>query len=166
MAIKEKKVVNSPVWMALSDWDINTELESSLAENIQAAFESMEQKKLIYTGTLPEMNLQLAIRRVANNPVKLRVHVKRFYLAILCRSEKKLLGALIDLLIALRSRGKPLSLRLIEEAGIILGASLCEQLKKIVEDQSLKGILELDFSGSVLMNGCSLPVIYPNKEQY
>ncbi len=164
MLAQENKTVNSPIWMALSDWDINEELDSDLAENIQAAFESMEQKSLIYKGTLPELNLNLAIRKVASQPMELMTHVKRFYLAMLCRSEKKVLGALIDLLIILRYKGNPLLLRLIKEAEAILGADLCKQLKAIAEDKTANGILQLDVSGSILINGCSLPATYQKKE--
>ena len=165
MLAQENETVNSPIWMALSDWDINAELESDLAENIQAAFESMEQKSLIYKGTLRELNLNLAVRKVASDPLELMAHVKRFYLAMLCRADKKVLGALIDLLIILRYKGNPLLLRLIKEAEAILGADLCKELKTIAEDKMANGILRLDVSGSILINGCSLPATYQKKEQ-
>ncbi|MGY8872667.1 MAG: hypothetical protein ACKVJE_19725 [Pseudomonadales bacterium] len=165
MLVQENKKVNSPIWMALSDWDINAELDSDLAENIQAAFESMEQKSLIYKGSLAQLNLEYATRTVASQPMELMVHVKRFYLAMLCKSDKKVLGALIDLLIILRYRGNPLLLRLIKEAEAILGASLCETLKTIAEDKTANGILKLDVSGSVLINGCSLPATYQKRDK-
>lgn len=160
MLEQEKQKDSSPIWLALSDWDINAELESNIAENIQAAFESMERKNLIYRGALPEHNLNLAIRKVAAKPTDLEAHVKRFYLAMLCRSEKKVLGALIDLLIILRYRGNPLLLRLIKESDLILSSDVCAQLKKIATDKTANGILKLDVSNSILIDGCSLPAIY------
>ena len=154
---------NSSIWMALSDWDINAELESDLAENIQAAFESLEQKSLIYKGVLPKHNLNLAIRKVGATPTDLGAHVKRFYLAMLCRSKKKVLGALIDLMIILRYRGNPLLLRLINEAEVMLGSDLCAQLATIVADKTANGIFRLDVSNSILINGCSLPAVHRKK---
>jgi hypothetical protein len=156
---------NSSIWMALSDWDINAELESDLAENIQASFESLEQKGLIYKGSLPKHNLSLAIRKVAKNPTDLGAHVKRFYLAMLCRSKKKVLGALIDLMIILRYRGNPLLLRLIKEAEVMLGSDLCEQLIGITAEKTANGILKLDVSHSILINGCSLPAVYRKQQR-
>ncbi|WP_293266016.1 hypothetical protein [Neptunomonas sp.] len=165
MLVQEKEKVNSPIWMALSDWDINAELESDLAENIQAAFESMEQRSLIYKGSLTELNLDYAIRRVAGEPMQLMTHVKRFYLAMLCKSEKKVLGSLIDLLIILRYRGSPLLIRLIQEAEVLLGAPLCGTLKEITREKSASRIFELDVSGSILINGCSLPATYQKRKK-
>ncbi|WP_143773587.1 hypothetical protein [Neptunomonas antarctica] len=156
--------MNSPIGIALSDWDLNSEIESDLADNIQAAFESMELKSLIYKGSLRLQNLDYAIRQVANQPQELMAHVKRFYLAMLCRSESKVQGALIDLMIVLRYKGAPLLIRLINEAEVILGSSLCDQLKNIAQNKSANGILLLDVSCSVLINGRSLPATYKKKD--
>lgn len=165
MLLQDNENTNDPKLKALSEWGVNTELHSHLAENIQAAFESIEQKNLIYKGNLVELNLGFATRKVASHPTELMAHVKRFYLAMLCRSENKVMGSLIDLLIILRFKGNPLLLRLIKEAEVILGADLCVQLKTIAEDKTANGVLQLDISESVLMDGCSLPATYRKKEQ-
>jgi hypothetical protein len=164
MRLQNEDEMNSPIGMALSDWDLNSEIESELAENIQAAFESMEQKDLIYKGSLRSKNLDYAIRHVANQPQQLMAHVKRFYLAMLCRSESKVQGALIDLMIVLRYKGNPLLIRLINEAAVLLGTSLCDQLKSIAQNKTANGILLLDVSCSILINGRSLPATYKKKD--
>lgn len=151
---------DSQLWAALSDWELNEELESELADRIQATFESVNQKQMIYRGALPKEALFCFARQVAAHPENLSAHVKRFYLAMLNRSKEKVLGALIDLIIILRFKGDTLTSRLIGEAEPLLGQDAVEQLRGILKDKSAKRVLDLDVSESVLVNGRSLPAVY------
>ncbi len=156
-------MVNSQIWMALSDWELNAEIDGQQADKIQSAFEFAGQKSLIYKGELPHENLKCAIRVVAKNPLDLNAHVKRFYLSILCRSADATLGALIDLMIILRFRGDALLLRLISEAEVLIGQSLANQLKDIVVTQAVSRLPTLQTSHSVLINGTSMPAFFKKR---
>lgn len=152
--------LDSQILMALSDWDLNSEIESDLADSIQSAFESMEQSQLIYRGSLLKQNLEYFSRRVAKDPSDLTSHVKRFYLAMLSRSENNVLGALVDLIIMLRFKGDVLVTRLINESSPVLKDDTQKKLLGVLEDKSAKRILGFDTSKSVLINGCCLPAVY------
>lgn len=155
--------LDSQILMALSDWDLNSEIESDLADSIQSAFESMEQSQLIYRGSLLKQNLEYFSRRVAKDPSDLTSHVKRFYLAMLLRSEKDVLGALVDLIIMLRFKGGVLIERLIHEAEAILNTDIRKELLGVLENKSANKVLGLDTSKSVLINGCCLPAVYKKR---
>lgn len=160
MHLKEDSKVNSQIWMAISDWDLNEEIDSPLADRIQAAFESNEPGALIYQGNLPELALLNIRRRVAAHPDDLKNHVKRFYLAMINRCAAEVTGALIDLVIMLRYRGNALSLRLIRESTPLLGEELTTRLQAIVEARQINQVVQFDTSRSVLVNGMALPAVY------
>ena len=157
MHLKEDSKVNSQIWMAISDWDLNEELEGDLADRIQAAFETSEQKSLIYQGSVPKYALTNLTRLVATHPQDLKCHVRRFYLAMIHGSKSKVLGALIYLMIMLRYKGNALSLRLIRQAEPLLGAELSDNLSEIIASKRINQIVNLDVRHSVLINGRSLP---------
>ncbi|RVU31051.1 hypothetical protein [Neptunomonas marina] len=154
----------SQIWMALSDWDLNSELESELADKIQSAFESADQDTLIYKGSLPTLSHRQYVRKVSREPLNLTAHVRRFYLAMVCGDKDNTVGALIDLVIILRYRGRALVERLISEAEQLIGPETTEQLKEIAQAKSVNRVLSLDVSRSVLVNGCSLPMAYKKKD--
>lgn len=156
-------MVNSQIWMALSDWELNAEIDGEHADRIQSAFDFSAQKSLIYKGKLTRASLYCAQRAVARDPLDLNAHVKRFYLAMICRSKDAVIGALIDMMIILRFRGDSLSLRLINEAEALIGHALSSELRDIVVSQSTSRLVNLDTSHSVLINGNSMPAVFKKK---
>jgi len=163
-SIDNKSATESHIWRAISDWDLNEELESSLADSIQSTFDSLDQKALIYKGKHPELGLKQMCRHIARKPDDLPSHIKRFYLAMQTRSIAQVEGALVDIIIILRFHGKSLSERLIRESLPLLGQEKVEVFTSIVNDKTVNAVLNMDVSFSVLVNGNSLPATFKRKE--
>lgn len=154
---------DSQIWMALSDWTLNAELDSVHADTIQAAFESQDSNSLIYRGAFPALQLKIACRQVAAKPLELKMHVRRVYLAIRCRNSAQVYGALIDLLIVLRFSKSALFQRLVEQAAPLLGDD-AKGLLHINKPVSAAFLAGFDTSCSVLINGNTLPALYKKKK--
>lgn len=153
---------DSQIWMALSDWSLNAELEGAHADTIQAAFESQDSSSLIYRGAFPALQLRIARRQVAAKPLELKMHVRRVYLAIRCNNKPQVIGALIDLLIVLRFSKSALFQRLVQQAAPLLDTP--ETLMNIEKPVSAAFLAGFDTSCSVLMNGNTLPALYKKKK--
>jgi len=159
-----QNATDSHIWRAISDWDLNEELESGLADSIQSTFESLDQKSLIYKGERPELGLKQICRHVARQPDDLPSHIKRFYLAMQTKSIPNVEGALVDLIIILRFHGKSLSERLVRESLPLLGKEKTDTYMSIVNDKTVNSVLKMDVSHSILVNGNSLPATFKKKD--
>ncbi|RTE67612.1 hypothetical protein EH243_01300 [Amphritea opalescens] len=145
--------MNSPIWAAVSGWELNAELEGPNALNIETLFIALEGKGLIYDGPHKSILLQHYNRFVAANPNNLRHQVQRVYLAILCHDSDELVGALVDLLITLDGRGKALQQRLLEQGESLLSEADLALFKDSVAQGDNQQLLSLNKPKSVLCNG-------------
>jgi hypothetical protein len=145
--------VNSPIWAAVSGWELNAELEGPNALNIETLFVALEGKGLIYDGPHKSILLNHYNRLVAANPNNLRHQVQRVYLAILCHEADELIGALIDLFITLDERGKGLKVRLLEQGASLLREEDLSVFNDILGQGEKRKLLQLNKQKSVLCNG-------------
>jgi hypothetical protein len=153
------------IWKALSDWDLNEELDSHVAERIQSAFAAVELRALIYKGELPESVLKQLKRNVAKDPEVLQNHVKRFYLALRLQKAAEVHGALIDLMIVLRFHGKSLAERLIKEAATLITEQKANEYIEILNEKTAQRLLSLDVEHSLLIDGNTLPAVFRKRER-
>jgi len=145
--------VNSPIWAAVSDWELNAELEGLNALHIETLFTAMEGKGLIYDGPHKSVLLHHCTRLVACSPNNLRAQVQRVYLAILCDDGVELTGALMDLFLVLEDRGYGLRKRLVEQAAPLLRSSDLVVFNQVLENNQLNQLLNVQKQRSMLCNG-------------
>mgnify|MGYP006929323918 CR=1 FL=1 len=145
--------MNSPIWAAVSGWELNAELEGMSALNIETLFTALEGKGLIYDGPHKSVLLHHFTRLVASEPNNLRSHVQRVYLSILCHDAAELPGALSDLFLILGNKGLPLRKRLIEQAAPLLRQDDMALFQQLNESEEMDLLLQLNSPRSVLCNG-------------
>ena len=145
--------MNSPIWAAVSGWELNAELEGLNALNIETLFTALEGKGLIYDGPHKSVLLHHFSRLVASQPNNLRSHVQRVYLSILCHDATELTGALLDLFLTLKDRGQALRERLVEQGSPLLRQEDLELIKLSIEQDDNSLLLQLNMQNSVLCNG-------------
>ncbi|GGK82521.1 hypothetical protein [Amphritea balenae] len=145
--------MNSPIWAAVSGWELNAELEGLNALNIETLFTALEGKGLIYDGPHKSVLLHHFSRLVASQPNNLRSHVQRVYLSILCHDAAELTGALLDLFLTLKDRGQALRERLVEQGSPLLRQEDLELIKLSIEQNDSSLLLQLNMQNSVLCNG-------------
>ncbi|WP_432473478.1 hypothetical protein [Amphritea sp. HPY] len=146
--------MNSPIWAAISGWELNAELEGMSALNIETLFTALEGKSLIYDGPHKSVLLHHFTRLVASQPNNLRSHVQRVYLSILCHDAAELSGAISDLFQTLNGRGQALRKRLLNQAAPLLRADELALLRQIDETGELNLLLKIQSQRSMLCNGC------------
>lgn len=145
--------MNSPIWAAVSGWELNAELEGLNALNIETLFTALEGKGLIYDGPHKSVLLHHFSRLVASQPDNLRCHVQRVYLSILCHDGDELTGALLDLFLVLEKRGLALRQRLVEQGSPLLRENDLGLLQQALEADEVGPLLQLHKQRSVLCNG-------------
>lgn len=143
----------SQIWAALSDWELDAELDGDKTKLIQAAFESLNQRQLIYRGEQGERNLYFYTRDVARHPRSLKAHVRRIYAATALGARDELVGALIDVLWVLRDKGPMLRRRLFDQVESILPKRARAVLEEVVASGDHKKLLVLPVDKAVLVNG-------------
>jgi ribosomal protein S21 len=153
------------IWKALSDWDLNEELDSHVAVKIQSAFAAEELHALIYKGEHPDTVLKQLKRNVAKAPEILQNHVKRFYLAMRLKEEAEVHGALIDLMIVLRFHGKSLAERLIKEATALISDQKANEYIEILNEKTAQRLLSLNVEHSLLVDGNTLPAVFKKRDR-
>jgi ribosomal protein S21 len=163
--IPQSHVQDTYIWKALSDWDLNEELDSHVAERIQSAFAAEDLHALIYKGEHPDTVLKHLKRKVAKAPEVLQNHVKRFYLALRLKKETEVHGALIDLMIVLRFHGKSLAERLIKEAQVLITEPKADEYIEILNEKTAQRLLGLDVEHSLLIDGTTLPAVFKKRDR-
>jgi len=151
--------VSSQIWAALSDWELDAELNSNKTQRIQAAFEALNQDNLVYRGQQSERNLYHYTRFVAGNPTSLKAHVRRIYMATALGMREELSGALMDLLWVLDQNGPTLRRRIFEQVSAMLPPRSKRVISRAIEANDRKLLLELPIDRAVLVNGQFSPVI-------
>ena len=111
---------------------------------------AQEDSHLIYHGSHPETVLSYLQRSVASDPVSLRTHIRRIYLAIQCRAKEQLVGALVDLMLVLQGRGQQLLERVLGQSEPLLGDELLAQMREVCTEQASKISARLVSPQSVL----------------
>lgn len=145
--------MNSPIWAAVSGWELNAELEGLNALNIETLFTALEGKELIYDGPHKSVLLHHFNRLVASRPNNLRSQVQRVYLSILCHDEAELTGALLDLYLTLDGKGLALRKRLLEQGADLIREEDLQVFKATLVDGDNHRLLQLSKQKSVLCNG-------------
>lgn len=151
--------MTSQIWAALSDWELDAELNSDKTQRIQAAFEALSQDDLIYRGVQSERNLYHYTRFVAGNPHSLKNHVRRIYMATALGKRDELAGALMDLLWILDKKGPTLRKRIFEQVSAMLAPRARKVISHAIEADDRRMLLELPVDRAVVVNGQFLPVI-------
>lgn len=145
--------MSSPIWAAVSGWELNAELEGLNALNIETLFTALEGKELIYDGPHKTVLLHHYNRLVAATPNNLKRQVQRVYLSILCHDSAEFRGALLDLYLTLGDRGKALRKRLLEQGAALLQEDDRAVFYAVLEQDDNTELLQLNKQQSVLSNG-------------
>lgn len=145
--------MNSPIWDALADWELNADFDSPNTSRIQAAFDAQHSKYLIYKGHQGKRILYHFTRMVAADPDSLRLHTKRIYLSIACFHRDSLEGAFADFLLVLGNRGPKLRQRLFEQARAVMKPKVRNIIQRAIEEDDLSELSKLSTKHSVLING-------------
>lgn len=145
--------MTSPIWAALSDWELDAELNSDKTDRIQAAFEAVGQEGLIYRGDQSARNLYHYTRFVARNPESLKTHVRRIYMATALAEREELAGAMIDVLWVLGRKGPALKRRLFDQISAMLSPRARKVISRAIEAEDHKLLLELPIDRAVIVNG-------------
>ncbi len=145
--------MNSPIWDALSDWELNADFDSPNTGRIQAAFDAQHPRYLIYRGKQGKRILYHFTRMVAAEPDELRLHTKRIYLSIACFDSEALEGAFTDFLLVLGKKGPLLRKRLFEQARSVMKPEVRNIIERAIEEDDLTALNKLSTKHSVLMNG-------------
>lgn len=146
-------IVTSPIWTALSDWELNAEFDSTSTDDIQAAFEALDTHKLIYQGAQGRRNLNHYIRLVAGRPRILRNHVKRIYLATALNDRAELAAAMVDFFWVVKSKAPVLRKRLLEQLSPILPEDVKSLLLDALQTGEVKGLQNYRSDKTVIVNG-------------
>ncbi|KXJ56731.1 MAG: hypothetical protein AXW15_14140 [Neptuniibacter sp. Phe_28] len=145
--------MNSPIWDALADWELNSDFDSPNTGRIQAAFDAQHPRYLIYKGHQGKRILYHFTRMVAAEPDKLRLHTKRIYLSIACYDSEALEGAFADFLLVLGKKGATLRKRLFEQAKTVMKPDVRKIIERAINEDNLEGLSKLSTKHSVLING-------------
>ncbi|MGB0468817.1 MAG: hypothetical protein ACPGF7_14990 [Pontibacterium sp.] len=145
--------MTSPIWAALSDWELDAELSSAKTDGIQAAFEVLTQDGLIYRGEQCERNLYHYTRFVAGAPYALKAHIRRIYLATALGKKDELAGAMIDVLWVLDKKGAGLRLRIYDQVSAMLTPHARKTIGRAIELNDRTLLLDLPIDKAVLVNG-------------
>jgi len=112
-----------------------------------------EDRQLIYReGDESTAVLRYLQRCVAARPQLLRQHIRRIYLAMQCRDTCQLCGAVADLMLVLRHRGRELQSRIIEQVAPLLQSDQHERLRGALVSADLRQLASLPLEESVLGN--------------
>lgn len=145
--------MSSQIWAALSDWELDAELNSNKTHRIQAAFEALSQGSLIYRGAQSERNLYHYTRFVAGNPYSLKHHVRRIYAATALGLRDELAGAMMDLLWILGTKGPTLRRRIFEQVSEMLTPRARKVIARAIEQNDRRCLLEMPAEKAVVVNG-------------
>ena len=145
--------MNSPIWDALADWELNSDFDSSNTSRIQAAFDAQHPRYLIYKGHQGKRILYHFTRMVAAEPDKLRLHTKRIYLSIACYDSDALEGAFADFLLVLGEKGFTLRKRLFDQAKSVMKPDVRNIIQCAIDENDLTGLSKLSSKYSVLIDG-------------
>lgn len=145
--------MNSPIWDALADWELNSDFDSPNTGRIQAAFDAQNPSYLIYKGHQGKRILYHFTRMVAAEPDSLRLHTKRIYLSIACYDRDALEGAFADFLLVLGKKGPTLRKRLFEQAKSVMTPQVRNIIQRAIEDDDVGVLSSLSTKHSVLING-------------
>lgn len=145
--------MSSQIWAALSDWELDAELNSNKTHRIQAAFEALSQDNLIYRGAQSERNLYHYTRFVAGNPHSLKNHIRRIYTATALGLRDELAGAMMDLLWILDAKGPTLRKRIFEQVSAMLTPRARKVIAHAIERDNRRLLLELPVDKAVVVNG-------------
>lgn len=116
-------------------------------------FRIQEDPHLIYRGQENVIVLRYLQRRVAARPIQLRNHIRRVYLAIQSREVAHLTGALIDLLIILKGKGRYLVERMLEQSRPLLKPEHHQLMRKVCDTGNTDKLRAIPQGESVLSNG-------------
>lgn len=123
------------------------------AEKLQICFELQKSRSLICEHADSELGLCYSSRYISAVPKHLRTHIRRIYFAIRKGDSGRLTGALIDLFLVLRGKGRALVNRVIDQAEPLLDKSTLSALRKFADTSDFRFIRNLPLQYSVLVNG-------------
>lgn len=117
---------------------------------------AQEDRHLVYRGEASRTVLHYFERCIAARPTYLRNHIRRTYLAIGCADAELLWGALVDLALVLRGRGRQLLMRLLDQATPLLQVSQLQLYRQACVTGDMERLSALPIGRSVL-SSCLLP---------
>ncbi|KDE38614.1 hypothetical protein ADINL_3069 [Nitrincola lacisaponensis] len=123
------------------------------AEKLQICFELQKSRSLICEHADTDLGLNYSSRYISAVPKHLRTHIRRIYFAIRKGDSPRLVGALIDLFLVLRGKGKALVNRVIDQAEPLLDKQTLSALRKFADTSDFRFIRSLPLEYSVLVNG-------------
>lgn len=123
------------------------------AEKLQICFELQKSRSLICENADVDLGLNYTSRYVSAAPKHLRTHIRRIYFAIRRGDCPRLVGAIIDLFLVLRGRGRSLVNRIIDQAEPLLDKKTLSDLRKFADTSDFRFITHLPLQYSVLVNG-------------
>ncbi len=144
--------MNSPLWAALSDWELNADFDHENTDRIQSAFAVAAQPRLIYRGDQCPRHLYHVTRITAGRPQRLSLHVRRIYLAMAANDRDQLAGALIDFYWILDGRGRALQARILGQVEPMLPGRVVQVLRQVVQSGHRQLLLELPLQHTVVAN--------------
>lgn len=116
-------------------------------------FRIQEDSHLIYRGDEQLIVLRYLQRRVAARPSQLRNHIRRVYLAIQTCEPDHLTGALVDLMLVLKGRGRYLLNRMLKQSGPLLKKEHLKLFETAILCGDLRPLRKIDQGESILSNG-------------
>ncbi|WP_146071850.1 hypothetical protein [Marinobacterium lutimaris] len=116
-------------------------------------FRIQEDPHLIYRGQEHLIVLRYLQRRVAARPIQLRNHIRRVYLAIQSREVAHLTGALVDLMLILKGKGRYLVERMLDQSRPLLKPEYHQLMKKVCDTGQTDRLRAIPVGESVLSNG-------------
>lgn len=116
-------------------------------------FRIQEDSHLIYHGKEHVIVLRYLQRRVAARPAQLRNHIRRVYLAIQVAEAEHLTGALIDLMLVLKGRGRYLLNRMLKQSRPLLKKEHLKLFETAVLCGDLRPLRKIGQGESILSNG-------------
>ncbi|MCD8513353.1 MAG: hypothetical protein LRY63_08430 [Nitrincola sp.] len=123
------------------------------ADKLQICFELQKSRSLICENADIDLGLNYTSRYVSAVPKHLRTHIRRIYFAIRRGEKERLIGAIIDLFLVLKGKGKALVNRIIDQAEPILDKKSLSDLRKFADTSDFRFITNLPLQHSVLVNG-------------
>ncbi len=132
---------------------IQASTPDKFADKLQICFELQNSRSLICENADIDLGLNYTSRYVSAVPKHLRSHIRRIYFAIRRGEKSRLVGAIIDLFLVLRGRGKGLVNRIIDQAEPVLDKKMLSDLRKFADTSDFRFITNLPLHYSVLVNG-------------
>jgi hypothetical protein len=123
------------------------------ADKLQICFELQKSRSLICENADVELGLNYTSRSVSAVPKQLRTHIRRIYFAIRRGDKTRLTGAIVDLFLVLKGKGKALVNRVIDQAEPLLDKKTLSDLRKFADTSDFRFITHLPLQYSVLVNG-------------